>query len=230
VESAEPDSHLDLIVATSMISHGVDIDKMNFMIFRGMPRNTAEYIQAYSRVGRRYPGIIFVVFNPARERDQSYYKYFGKYHEFKDILVEPVPLNRWAKFAVNRTLPGIFSACVINFLDVSGGESPYMSNEFRRALDSRIITVDQITDFALSCYQCTGQDMGPYFEDYIRQRVQDYVDQILSQDGNVFIPFALSDKPMSSLRDMDIPIEISPTKESFDPMRMVSVQYSRSVE
>lgn len=230
VESVKPDSNLDLIVATSMISHGVDIDKMNFMVFRGMPRNTAEYIQAYSRVGRRYPGIIFVVFNPARERDQSYYKYFEKYHEFKDILVEPVPLNRWAKFAINRTLPGIFSACVINYLKASGGKSPYMSRDFRDAFDGRIFTVEQITDFALSCYQCTGQDMGPYFEEYIRQRVQDYVDQIHSHDENVFIPFALSDKPMSSLRDMDIPIEISPTRESFDPMRMVSVRYSRSVE
>jgi hypothetical protein len=230
VESAEPDTHLDLIVATSMISHGVDIDKMNFMVFRGMPRNTAEYIQAYSRVGRRYPGIIFVVFNPARERDQSYYKYFEKYHEYKDILVEPVPLNRWAKFAINRTLPGIFSACVINFLDGSGGKSPYMSNDFRKAFDSRIITLEQITDFILSCYHCTGQDMGPYFEVYIRQKIQDYIDQILSKDENAFIPFALSDKPMSSLRDTDIPIEISPTRESFDPMRMVSVQHSRSVE
>lgn len=230
VESPEPNAYLDLIIATSMISHGVDIDKMNFMIFRGMPRNTAEYIQAYSRVGRRYPGVIFVIFNPARERDQSYYKYFEKYHEYKDILVEPVPLNRWAKFAVNRTLPGIFSACVINFLSTSGGKSPYMSRDFRRAFDGRIITLDQITDFVLSCYRCTGQDMGPYFEDYIRQRVQDYVDQILSQDEDIFIPFALSDTPMNSLRDMDIPIEISPTRESYDPMKMVSSKHSGGME
>lgn len=230
VESETPGSNLDLIVATSMISHGVDIDKMNFMVFRGMPRNMAEYIQAYSRVGRKYPGIIFVVFNPARERDQSYYKYFEKYHEYKDVLVEPVPLNRWAKFAVNRTLPGIFSACVINFLEKSPGVSPYMSSDFRKAFESRKISINQITDFVLSCYNCKGQDMGPYFEDYIRERVQDYVDQILSTDKNQFIPFVLSDTPMNSLRDMDIPIEISPTRESFDPMKMVSVQYSRRVD
>jgi len=230
VESEAPGAHLDLIVATSMISHGVDIDKMNFMVFRGMPRNMAEYIQAYSRVGRRYPGIIFVIFNPARERDQSYYKYFEKYHEYKDVLVEPVPLNRWAKFAVNRTLPGIFSACVINFLEKKPGISPYMSKDFQDAFESRRISLDQITEFVLSCYNCNGQDMGPYFESYIRERVQDYVDQILSTDGNRFIPFVLSDRPMNSLRDMDIPIEIAPTRESYEPMRMVRVQYSRSVE
>lgn len=230
IESETPGTNLDLIVATSMISHGVDIDKMNFMVFRGMPRNMAEYIQAYSRVGRKYPGIIFVVFNPARERDQSYYKYFEKYHEYKDVLVEPVPLNRWAKFAINRTLPGIFSACVINFLEKTPGVSPYMSSDFRKAFESRRISLDQITEFVLSCYNCNGQDMGPYFEDYIRERVQDYVDQILSVDKSQFIPFVLSDTPMNSLRDMDIPIEITSTRESYDPMRMVSVQYSRGVE
>jgi len=105
-----------------------------------------------------------------------------------------------------------------------------MSKDFRDAFESRRISLDQITEFVLSCYNCNGQDMGPYFEKYIRERVQDYVDQILSTDGNRFVPFILSDTPMNSLRDMDIPIEIAPTRESFDPMRMVSVQYSRSVE
>jgi hypothetical protein len=231
VESSNPGSHLDLIVATSMISHGVDIDKMNFMVFRGMPRNTAEYIQAYSRVGRKYPGIIFVVFNPARERDQSYYKYFTKYHEFKDILVEPVPLNRWAKFAVNRTLPGIFSAYILNFVKDGSGKSPYMTNTFRDAIQSQTITVDQITNFVLSCYQCGDQDMGPYYRDYIRNRVVNYVDRILAYDGKpAFIPMIMAEKPLMSLRDMDIPIEISPTRESYYPMTMVRAQYSRSVE
>jgi len=230
VEGNSSGANLDLIVATSMISHGVDIDKMNFMVFRGMPRNMAEYIQAYSRVGRKYPGIIFVVFNPARERDQSYYKYFKKYHEYKDILVEPVPINRWAKFAVNRTLPGIFSACIINFLETSPGVSPYMSREFKKAFEERRISLSQITDFVLSCYRCDGQDMGAYFEGYIKERVQLWVDEILRTDGNTFIPKLISDTPMNSLRDMDIPIEIAPTPASFDPMRMVRVQYSRRAE
>ncbi|MDO8873591.1 MAG: helicase-related protein [Methanoregula sp.] len=231
VESSNPEKPLDLIVATSMISHGVDIDKMNFMVFRGMPRNTAEYIQAYSRVGRKYPGIIFVVFNPARERDQSYYKYFSKYHEYKDILVEPVPLNRWAKFAVNRTLPGIFAAYILNFVKDGSGKSPYMTNTFREAITSQKITVDQITKFVLACYQCSEQDMGPYYHEYIRNKVQNYVDQILAYDGKPkFIPMMMSDKPLMSLRDMDIPIELNPTRESYHPMTMVRAQYSRSVE
>jgi hypothetical protein len=106
-----------------------------------------------------------------------------------------------------------------------------MSKDFRKAFEvDRVITVEQITDFVLACYQCVGQDMGPYFEDYIRESIQGFVDSILSYDGNTFIPFVLSNQPMTSLRDTDIPIEISPSRESFDPMRIVHVQYSRSVE
>ena len=37
---------VNLIAATSMISHGVDADRFNVMFFYGIPGNTAEYIQA----------------------------------------------------------------------------------------------------------------------------------------------------------------------------------------
>src|SRR3546814_17309527 len=44
------------IVATSAISHGVDVDKFNAMFFAGLPADIAEYIQASSRVGRNHVG------------------------------------------------------------------------------------------------------------------------------------------------------------------------------
>jgi len=43
------------IVATSAISHGVDVEAFNAMAFAGMPSDIAEYIQASSRVGRTHP-------------------------------------------------------------------------------------------------------------------------------------------------------------------------------
>ena len=48
VESScpSPGEAPDLILATSMISHGVDVDRFNGMLFYGMPRQNAEYIQA----------------------------------------------------------------------------------------------------------------------------------------------------------------------------------------
>ena len=61
----------------------------------GMPENVAEYIQALSRVGRRYPALVIVLFDPLRERDQSYYKYFNKFHEMYELLIGSTPLNRF---------------------------------------------------------------------------------------------------------------------------------------
>ncbi|MEV0135420.1 helicase-related protein [Dactylosporangium sp. NPDC050688] len=102
-----PGGETESIVATSMVSHGVDVDRLNLMVFNGMPRAMAEYIQASSRVGRAHLGVVFMIFNAVRERDRSHFRYHGKFHEYLDRMVEPVAINRWSRFAVRRTLPGI---------------------------------------------------------------------------------------------------------------------------
>lgn len=112
-----PGGGIDAVIATSMVSHGVDIERLNLMVFNGMPKSMAEYIQASSRVGRRYLGVVFMVYNPVRERDRSHYRYHGKFHEYIDRMVEPVAINRWSKFAAAKTLPGIFMAEVLQPLN-----------------------------------------------------------------------------------------------------------------
>ena len=109
---ANPDV-ADAVLATSMVSHGVDVDRFNAMIFYGMPRMTAEYIQASSRVGRAHVGVVFTCLHPVRERDRSHYVYFKKYHEYLGQLVEPVAINRWATFSMDRTLPGLFMGILL---------------------------------------------------------------------------------------------------------------------
>jgi hypothetical protein len=104
---------VESVVVTSMFSHGVDIDRLNVMVFNGMPKSMAEYIQASSRVGRRYLGVVFMIFNPIRERDRSHFRYHGKFHEYLDRMVEPVAINRWSRYAAHKTLPGIFMGYVL---------------------------------------------------------------------------------------------------------------------
>lgn len=100
-------------VQENYASHGVDQDSFNLMYFFGMPNNNAEYIQAYSRVGRKYAGIVIDIIRLMRVRDRSYLKNFIVFHQNKDDLVESVPVNRWAKNAIYSTLPGMLSGLLI---------------------------------------------------------------------------------------------------------------------
>lgn len=111
--SLPDDDKLDFAVATSMISHGVDVDRLNNMIFFSYPRTTAEYIQASSRAGRTFPGLVFVVLKSTTYRDRSFYKNFREVHEALEKMVETVPIDRFAIHAVERTVPGIAAATLI---------------------------------------------------------------------------------------------------------------------
>jgi superfamily II DNA/RNA helicase len=101
------------VIATSMVSHGVDVDRLNVMVFNGMPKSMAEYIQASSRVGRKLLGVVFMIFNPIRERDRSHFRYHAKFHEYLDRMVEPVAINRWSRHAAKKTLPGVLMAEIL---------------------------------------------------------------------------------------------------------------------
>jgi hypothetical protein len=100
----------EAVIGTSMVSHGVDIDRLNVMLFSGMPKAMAEYIQASSRVGRTVLGVVFMIFNPVRERDRSHFRYHAKFHEYLDRMVEPVAINRWSRYAARKTMPGLLMA------------------------------------------------------------------------------------------------------------------------
>ncbi|WP_202319212.1 helicase-related protein [Archaeoglobus neptunius] len=120
--------------ATNIVSHGVDIKWWNIMLFQGMPRNTAEYIQALSRVGRSSSGIVFVWYYPNRVRDLDFYKNFKIYHPVLYKHVEPVPITRWSKLALDQTIPSVFSASIINYLSELKKKPIYSDSHFIRYL------------------------------------------------------------------------------------------------
>ena len=102
------DGDLHSLISTSLISHGVDIEYVNQMFFQGIPDLTAEFIQASSRIGRLYPGIVFVSFYPSRSRDLQLSMSFSMYLQTVKYWVEPVPIARWCKEALKE----IFSTAV----------------------------------------------------------------------------------------------------------------------
>ena len=113
--AAEPDrvKRLRALVATSIVSHGVDLNALNLMVMNGMTPSVAGYVQASSRSGRTHVGLVIVGFDRRKARERSFYTYFPKYHQFLDRLINPVPVNRFAKYSVRWTLPGLLSALLI---------------------------------------------------------------------------------------------------------------------
>ncbi|MBR1883813.1 MAG: hypothetical protein IJ809_02545 [Clostridia bacterium] len=97
----------NLVLATSTISHGVDSKDFNNIFFYGIPSNTAEYIQSYSRVGRSYTGIVIDIIRLSRNRDISFLKYFNLMHKYKDYLIDENRLNSKSSIAMYHTFPGI---------------------------------------------------------------------------------------------------------------------------
>jgi len=113
IEGQMPERIYGPIFATSVVSHGVDLEELNFMVFQGIPHTTSEYIQALSRVGRRYRGMVVVWFYPNRVRDDSFYRKFQRYHESLDHEVKPVPINRRSRLGMLQTINSLFCASII---------------------------------------------------------------------------------------------------------------------
>lgn len=183
------------VFATSIVSHGVDINKWNFMIFQGMPRNTAEYIQTLSRVGRKYPGVIFVWFYPNRARDLSYYQGFKEYHEILQHKVENVPLSRWAKLGLQQTFTSIFNAAILNYFSDVIGEPLYKVpkvNEVFSLPGNR----EQLIEFIQEAYVTDSKMTGSsYFKNKIPNEVEKRLNYLARYGGSEvhFFPNALRD-------------------------------------
>lgn len=101
---------LDVLLATNMISVGVDVDRLGLMAVMGQPQTTAEYIQATSRVGRQYPGLVAVMLNSTRSRDRSHYEDFRSFHSALYREVESTSVTPFSARARDRGLHAVVVA------------------------------------------------------------------------------------------------------------------------
>lgn len=102
----------DMILATNMISVGLDVPRFNTIIMNSMPRNIAEYIQASSRVAREKEGLVITLHNPFNQRDVSHFEKFREFHEKLYYYVEPISITPFSPKSVEKFLP-LYLAAII---------------------------------------------------------------------------------------------------------------------
>lgn len=218
---AEPDQRVRVVTATSAISHGVDINRLNVMTVMGMPQQTSEFIQATARVGRKHPAAVFCLVNPQRERDVSHFRYFSKYAEYLDRLVERVPVNRESLPVLKRVLPGGLMALLLLVYEPEwmypGGKRPnrkrdrlYHVRGMAAAMDAGFIDEDKLVEDLLHAFSVDDSD--PQFADHVRA-VREFVQSNLSNfdrrrgSGNSTRD-EMEPSPPMSLRDVETNIQI----------------------
>jgi hypothetical protein len=213
------------IVATSAISHGVDIDELNTMFFAGLPSDIAEYIQASSRVGRTHVGFCMLVPTPQRRRDRYVVEVFDSFHRFLERMVQPAAIDRWAENAIRRAIPSIFQAylCGVvpttNLVQAEGDKKGVVSmNSYASEIAAlyrrdRVAIVDKLYRFAENAiglragFEPPGVD---YYRHLLKEQLRDLLDGV--SDRNVGAVDLRSfweaernslRRPMTSLRDVD---------------------------
>ena len=213
------------IIATSAISHGVDVEEFNAMFFAGIPSDIAEYIQASSRVGRTHVGFSLLVPVPQRYRDRFVVEIFDIFHRFLERMILPAAVDRWAEKALQRVMPSFFQeyVCGINSIealcaadDVCKRNSPTyaMAADARTflAIPANMKTTMKFMEKALGLGFMPWPEGKAYYAAMLKKEVTHYqqdlgVDRLVNATRLTKF-FEVRDnrlRPMTSLRDVDQP-------------------------
>ena len=180
----------DLILATNMISVGLDVDRFNTIIMNSMPRNIAEYIQASSRVARNKPGLVITLHNPFRARDLSHFERFKEFHEKLYYYVEPISITPFSKKSVSKYLP-LYNATLIRHhynslanqesaaslsMDMLNTIKNYMFIYFRNRLERT-----QGPNIPSELKELLTDELEQYIEQFIEESLNNWEDLVVNQ-------------------------------------------------
>jgi hypothetical protein len=169
---------VDVVLATSMLQVGVDVSRFGLMVVTGQPKNTAEYIQASSRVGRdaARPGLVVTLYNWSRPRDLAHYEDFTHYHATFYRQVEALSVTPYTRRALDRGTAATFVAAVRNVTE------PYSRDPDAQDVDLEGETVKDVTVRLLSRAERAA---GPRGRQYLSERTRALRDRwTISQGGS----------------------------------------------
>lgn len=174
---------VDLLVASNMISVGMDIPRLGLMVVNSQPKTLSEYIQATSRVGRgEVPGLVITMYNSMRARDRSHYETFETWHRCLYRDVEATSVTPFASRAQDKALHAVLVALVRH--TVPGMDRRPVLDDVRRAeveriagiIESRVARVDSAERTIVSQKLerlidewASRRDLQTYWDDYERR-------------------------------------------------------------
>lgn len=133
------DDSISVITCSNMFSVGVDVQRLGLMLMNNQPKATSEYIQSVGRVGRNKTGLVIVLYNWARPRDQSHYERFYDYHNRIQSHVEAMTVTPFSEGARERALHAQYVSMVRVLSENLSKESEAINfdKKFRSSDESR---------------------------------------------------------------------------------------------
>ena len=169
--------HVDVAIATNMISVGLDISRLGLMVCFGQPKTSSEYIQATSRVGRddQRPGLVVTILNIHRPRDRSHYERFAAFHDSFYRSVEATSVTPFSPRALDRGLAGTLIALVRQgHLPMT---PPRGATEILKELPRLAFAVELLSKRAFDTHHDTSSPDAKQLSLKVRDRCNDLLDE-----------------------------------------------------
>lgn len=167
---------VDVVLATNMISVGLDITRLGLMVVLGQPKTAAEYIQTTSRVGRddERPGLVVTLLNVHRPRDRSHYERFQAWHNTFYRAVEATSVTPFSPRALDRGLAAVTVALArLGYESMTAPERAVQITHYREHLN---FVVDTLAERAQKHDRSLDDQAANELRQKLRGRVLDLLD------------------------------------------------------
>ena len=183
---------VDVVLATNMVSVGVDVPRLGLMLVVGQPKTRSEYIQSTSRVGRsNHPGLVVCLLNAMKSRDRSHYETFSSWHRTLYRDVEATSVTPFASRSRDRVLKAVLVAMIRHsdpaMRDVPNLKlaNPKLLTEVTNEIERRAVAVA-----GLNIVKDISAEIDAAMKSWFNREVKNYIEYSLKGDKDSLLQTA----------------------------------------